>query len=76
MALYFILFMRCKFLFCFKRMKAIQAIKVTITEVIPLSNVDIFFTARKCQPSLPSLGIIYRIIYFSQFELSWTYFWM
>ena len=35
--------MRLKFFFCFKRMKAIQAIKIAMSlEVIPLRNADSF----------------------------------
>ena len=44
--------MRFKFVFCSKRIKTIQTKKsLGCFDVIPLNNVDSFFTARWCQPS-------------------------
>ena len=47
--------MQFKFVFCFKGIKVIQIIKLTITFFydIPLNNTDSFFNARQCH-RLPS----------------------
>ena len=71
--------MRLMFVSCCKKMKAIQAIKITMVFiVIPLNNADSVLTARQyhcfCRlgdlASCPSMfGIIKRITCLSQFEL-------
>ena len=39
--------MRFKFIFCSKRMKTIQTMKISLCfEVVPCDNADNFFTAR------------------------------
>ena len=54
--------MRFKFIFCSKRMKTIQTMKISLCfEVVPCDNADHFFTARYFHPSFSLFGIINRI---------------
>ena len=70
-------FMRLKFVFCVKRMKTTQTIKIPIFYVIPLNNADNSSTARRRHRLLDLtsdlhfsiFGIIQRITCFSLFEL-------